>query len=85
MTQQRVDYLSYLLRLWREDGGEGSQSGAKGVWRASLEVPRGESYGFANLDDLVDFLRRQIGAWPEVEMGHSAPECPTENVDQISG
>ena len=83
MTQKRVDYLSYLLRLWRENGGEGSQHGiTRTVWRASIETPDGESRGFASLDGMVSFLRRQIGAWPDVEMGHSTPECSTKDVDQ---
>lgn len=83
MTHERVDYLSYLLRLWRENGGEKSQCGAaRAVWRASLETPSGESHGFASLDDLCSFLRRQIGAWPDVEVGHSPPECRAEDVDQ---
>ena len=83
MTQERVDYLSYLLRLWRENGGEGSQCGAaRAVWRASLETPSGESHGFASLDDLFGFLRRQIGAWPDVEMGHSPLERQAEDTDQ---
>ncbi len=82
MTQKRADYLSYLLRLWRENGGEESQCGAaKDVWRASLETPAGESHGFASLDDLCSFLRRQIGVWPKAEMGHSTSECRTEDVD----
>ena len=83
MTKKRVDYLSYLLRLWRENGGEESQrEAATDGWRASLETPSGESHGFASLDDLVGFLHRQIGAWPDAEMGHSPPECRTKDVDQ---
>jgi hypothetical protein len=51
---EQPDYLSYLLRLWRE-------SEEKAVWRASLESPRtGECTGFASLDALFDFLRQQI-------------------------
>ena len=47
-------YLSYLLRLWMvEEDGEY-------LWRASLEVTHsGERYGFANLDDLLTFLKEQ--------------------------
>jgi len=54
------DYLSYLLRLWKvgEDGP---------VWRASLESSHsGERTGFAQLDDLFDFLRNQTGATSEI-------------------
>ena len=47
-------YLSYLLRLWMvEEDGEY-------LWRASLEVTHSrERYGFANLDDLLAFLKEQ--------------------------
>ena len=62
MTQERTDYLSYLLRLWRETEGEEARPEAASIWRASLETPGGESYGFASLNDLCDFLRRQTGA-----------------------
>jgi hypothetical protein len=49
-------YLSYLLRLWQQGGGEGSQ------WRASLESPQsGERRAFASLADLFAFLREQTG------------------------
>jgi hypothetical protein len=52
-------YLSYLLRLWQ------AKSGGKPVWRASLEdAHTSKRTGFACLDDLVDFLREQIGEEP---------------------
>lgn len=54
-TGERVeepDYVSYLLRLWREDG----------IWRASLESTRtGELRPFAGLAELFDHLREQTG------------------------
>jgi hypothetical protein len=47
-------YFAYLLRLWQEPGGESAR------WRASLQDPHsGEKFGFAHLDDLVAFLRKQ--------------------------
>jgi hypothetical protein len=49
------DYIAYLLRLWRT--GDSSA----GVWRASLESPgSGERRGFANVQDLFEFLKRQM-------------------------
>lgn len=54
MTEEKRRYISYLLRLWqiKEKG--------KLVWRASLESPQtGDIYGFAGLEELVAFLRRQ--------------------------
>ena len=50
------DYRTYVLRLWRMRG-----AGAIG-WRASLADPdSGERHGFASLDDLLLFLRRETG------------------------
>ncbi len=50
---EKRDYVSYLLRLWRD-------SARKGVWRASLEGPHtGECIGFASLEALFAFLRQQ--------------------------
>ncbi len=55
---EQADYVSYLLRLWRENDGE------KG-WRASLESAHtGERRGFADLNALFDFLQRQTGVLP---------------------
>ena len=46
--------LAYLLRLWRMRGA--GESG----WRASLVSPdSGQRRGFASLEDLFLFLRRQ--------------------------
>ena len=54
-AREQADYVSHLLRLWRG-------SGAKAVWRASLEnVFTGERVSFASLDELFDFLRGQTG------------------------
>jgi hypothetical protein len=54
------DYFAYLLRLWREKGGETTR------WRASLQDPHsGERLGFAHLEDLFGFLRRETGDAPE--------------------
>lgn len=54
VTEPQQRYVAYLLRLWQVKG-EGTIG-----WRASLESPRtGESQGFASLDDLFLFLKRQ--------------------------
>jgi hypothetical protein len=51
-----LDYLSYLLRLWRE------KDGATTRWRASLQDPlSGQRVGFAHLDELVVYLRERTG------------------------
>ena len=65
-------YVSYLLRLWREKGGQATW------WRASLQDPHsGERVGFAHLGELVAFLREQTGLAPPAEglaKGESTPE-----------
>jgi hypothetical protein len=64
MTQERSDYLSFLLRLWRVRNSQNSQGGAEEmVWRASLQdTLTDEQVSFASLEDLVAFLRRQMGS-----------------------
>jgi len=53
-------YLSYLLRMWQPGSGQDR------AWIASLEQPgTRERQGFASLDELFDFLRRQAGLLPE--------------------
>jgi len=48
-----MDYRSYLLRLWRAGEGENG-------WQASLEsIHTGKRRGFADLDALVAYLRRE--------------------------
>ncbi|MCP4540371.1 MAG: hypothetical protein GY832_24805 [Chloroflexi bacterium] len=67
-SKEPPDYLSYLLRLWQVSDG-------KTAWRASLESSyTGERKGFANLDDLFDFLRTQISAQTggELDQDHTA-------------
>ena len=56
MSKERPDYLSYLLRLWRDI----HRSEGRAVWRASLESSlTGERQGFNSLDDLFAFLRQK--------------------------
>jgi hypothetical protein len=63
------DYLTYLLRLWRMRG-----EGAAG-WRASLAAPgSGERHGFASLDDLFLFLRRETGGGSEEDDEKERPK-----------
>jgi hypothetical protein len=53
-------YAAYLLRLWREKGTGPTR------WRASLQDPHsGERVGFANLEELLGYLRRVTGDLPE--------------------
>ena len=72
MAKGQLDYLSYLLRLWRVSGdGESPGMGRKAIWRASLESTRtGERKSFASLDDLFNFLREQT----EEQVGETVKE-----------
>lgn len=56
MSDDRLEYRTYLLRLWAAEASD-----ANGVaWRAALENPRtGERWGFANLEQLFAFLMDQ--------------------------
>jgi hypothetical protein len=55
-----TEYKSYLLRLWQVTGA------GKPVWRASLEEPHtGLRHGFASLEQLLAFLKRQTGGTAE--------------------
>lgn len=56
MSRKQSDYISYLLCVWRSNGG------CKRAWQASLQDPHtGKRIGFASLDDLFAFLRQQTG------------------------
>jgi hypothetical protein len=63
MTKEQPDYLSYLLRLRRVSGHQGSEaSSEQAAWRASLEDPHtGGLHHFASLEEVFDFLRAQMG------------------------
>jgi hypothetical protein len=64
MTEPRDRYSSYLLRLWK------TASDDERVCRASLESAHsGERVGFASLDALMSFLRRECKAAPGREQG----------------
>ncbi len=55
----RRGYLSFLLRLWLESGGDAP------LWRVSLERPQdGERLGFASLEDLFAFLEGETRSIP---------------------
>lgn len=60
MNKRQPEYLSFLLRLWRESGSEIANGVEGSVWRASLERPQaGERLGFASLVDLFVFLENE--------------------------
>lgn len=66
-------YVAYLLRLWREKGGESTQ------WRASLQDPHtGEKEGFASLGALFAYLRRVVA-----EGSGSEGEQPSDDQNRL--
>jgi hypothetical protein len=75
MEPERPHYLSYLLRLWRNDGE------LKTAWRASLDSSlTGKRRSFASLDDLLAFLRRQTGAGCEADGDERAAGEQSEDI-----
>ena len=75
MSHERIgagetrNYVAYLLRLWRERSGESTR------WRASLQDPHsGKRVGFASLEELFGYLRRETGDLPERDKGGSSNE-----------
>jgi hypothetical protein len=78
MEEERPDYLSYLLRLWRvrEHGPP--------AWRASLQRPgSGERLSFATLDELFAYLRRQTGTRAGTE--HADPRKDLDREEDSAG
>lgn len=67
-SQEQRDYLSYLLRLWRE-----SDEG-RPVWRASLRSTHtGKRVGFGSLEELCEFLRRQTDTKQHTDKDRQEP------------
>lgn len=64
------DYFAYLLRMWREDNGDGTPSVTEMLWRASLQSPgSSKRIGFSSLQELFDFLSSQAGIEPIAKNG----------------
>ena len=70
----RPNYVSYLLRLWRDVEGEESMGEKnRAVWRASVvSTLSGKRRGFATLEDLFDFLRH-LGDSEGISSGDATP------------
>lgn len=83
MSGERLAYLSYLVRLWRDDNQDKgcrvdeapSHRVEKAIWRASLESAlSGKQQSFASLDELFAFLRRETGAMCEADSHENMAE-----------
>jgi len=62
------DYFAYLLRMWREDNGDGTPSVTEMLWRASLQSPGNtQRIGFTSLEELYSYLLSQAGISSAVE------------------
>ena len=70
----RPNYVSYLLRLWRDvDVEESMGEKNRAVWRASVvSTLSGKRRGFATLEDLFDFLRN-LGDAERISSGDATP------------
>lgn len=67
MVTERKGYRAYLLRLWQV----GQKSGT--TWRARLEdVHTGEARGFTSLEELYDFLRKQVDGFNQGAVDRNA-------------
>ena len=76
MSNEQSNYLSYLLRMWRENGEE------QGNWQASLESAlTHKRYVFSSLEKLFAFLQRQIGVGNDVEKGECVRESVSESIE----
>jgi hypothetical protein len=83
MDGEQPNYCSYLLRLWRENDNEmlhqvdeaPAHTASRPIWLASLESSlTGKRQGFANLEDLFAFLRRQTGTGSGLESEEARPK-----------
>jgi hypothetical protein len=81
MDDEQPTYFSYLVRVWQrhDDGmlhqvdGSSHYTSKKTIWLASVQSSlTGKRQGFASLDDLFAFLRRQTGAVPNDESREAA-------------
>ncbi len=53
------NYISFLIRLWREPASE--LAGQSAGWQGEVEhIQSGRKWKFCNLDDVLTFLRRQV-------------------------
>lgn len=65
-------YQSYLLRLWEEC----QHLGWPAEWPFSLEdLHTGERHGFADLDQLIAFLRRNTQRCPDSTIHKEDTSC----------
>jgi hypothetical protein len=55
-----IEYASFLVRLWRERNPDEPEPDA--AWCSEVEhIQSGQHWAFVTLDELLDFLRGQVG------------------------
>jgi hypothetical protein len=55
-----IHYASFLVRLWREESADLSQKSV--MWESEVEhIQTGERWEFDTLDQMLAFLRREVG------------------------
>jgi hypothetical protein len=80
MTRQPV-YLAYMLRLWQSASSDDEPG-----WRASVENPHtGERHGFANLEQLVEFLREKTDYLVTEELSKDFGNAKTGRPSDLDG
>lgn len=76
-TTLQTDYLSYLLRLWREGSDNEPATARRPVWRASLQDPHtGQRVGFGGPDEMFAFLRGRMAALSGAEDERNGGQGP---------
>lgn len=83
------NYRSFLLRCWQEEELEnGGEPGESSLWRFVLVQLNGRSSakGFACLEELVDYLRSQLGQTAEYSKNPAGYllHRPKNSTDEIS-
>jgi hypothetical protein len=69
MDPKRRGYVAYMLRLWRVHDGQ------KTIWHASLQDVRGgPRLGFADLDQVVAYLRQELNLPSEPRPSDREPD-----------
>ena len=74
-TPRMGTYVSFLIRLWREDDPDPGAPAAG--WKAQVEhIQSGQRWTFQTLEEMLAFLRRQVSTG-EPREGLPRPRGPT--------
>jgi len=60
---EKADYISFLVRLWRDPANAGDASRPEAGWIIQIEhIPGGKTEYFASLDQFFAFMRGRLSA-----------------------